>query len=167
MQTNGTINVSSSEKGLIPLALLNQDPLNPIIRANKVAFSFNIPEGYNGILKFYDIVYDQTGNVPFWLSPIREYPIVDGKYADSGVVDGNYDTWISPQEVWSLVVIDGSNTDQISINYTLTFPYPAQIPEQGDWLSYTDPQTGYALGLIKFTADGKIDLNGKTLINQG
>jgi hypothetical protein len=166
MQTTGSVSVSSSANQVIPLTILNPDPANLSIRANNVAYTVSIPEGYNGLLKFYDISYDSSGSVPFWLSPIRQYNIVDGLFNGENSISDSYSTYLGAQEVWSIVSMEDSAVP-LTVNYTLTFPYPAVLPSDGYWLAYVDPATGYNLPLIKFTADGKIDLNGKTLINQG
>ena len=168
MQQSGSITVQAGGFSFIPLTILDIDPLNPFVRANRITFTANIPEGANGTLKIYDVIPDQSGVPPVWMNPVKVYEVVDGLVNGSNVFTDAYPSWLGQQEVWSLVIFEGGEQpNPISISYTTEFPYPPQIPEKGFWYTYTDPATGYQIGLLRFTADNKIDLNNRAIINQG
>ena len=165
MQKTGTLNVQPNSFALIPLSVAHPDEWNPIIGANLVNISITIPASFNGILKIYDVVPDDSGTPPVWIAPIRVYEITDGLFNGSNTIADSYPVWFSPQSLWGLVILEGET--QISVDYVTNFNYPPQLPNEGYWYSYMDPTTGYKIGLLKFTSDGKIDLNGKVIINQG
>jgi len=162
----GTLTIQNNSFLIINISLKNIDEFNPTIRANKLEININIPESFSGNLKFFDTVYDNSGVAPEGIDPTNVFEIIDGLCKGSATINCVFNYPTNQQEVWFLAILENASSN-LDLDYAATFPYPVALPDSGFWYTYTDPATGYQIGLLKFTADNKIDLNNRAIINQG